>query len=56
MSPKIMLEIPRNNELSLVLKDLAAGSGMTFTGWAPMAWEPVVTYQYPSLTDRMHSN
>jgi hypothetical protein len=55
MSTKIMLEIPRNNELSLVLKDPAAGSGMTFTGWAPMAWEPVVTYQYPRLTDRMHS-
>jgi hypothetical protein len=56
MSPKIMLEILRNNELSLVLKDPAAGSGMTFTGWAPMAWEPVVTYQYPKLTNRMHSN
>lgn len=56
MSTKIMLEIPGNNELSLVLKDPAAGSGMTFTGWASMAWEPVVTYQYPGLTDRMHSN
>ena len=50
MSTKIMLEIPRNNELSLVLKDLAARSGMTFGGWAPMAWEPVVTYQYSRLT------
>jgi hypothetical protein len=55
MSLKIRLEIPRNNELGLVLKDLAAGSGMTLTGWAPMAWEPVVTYQYARLTDRMHS-
>jgi hypothetical protein len=52
----IKLEIPRNNELSLVLKDSAAESGMTLAGWAPMTWEPVATYQYPGLTDRMHSN
>jgi hypothetical protein len=51
-----MWEMPRNNELSLVFKDPAARSGMTFTGWTPMAWEPAVTYQYPRLTDRMHSN
>jgi hypothetical protein len=56
MSLKIRLEIPRKNELSPVLDDPAARSGMTLTGWAPMAWEPVITYQYPTLTDRMHSN
>ena len=50
-----MLEIPGNNELSLVLRDPATGSGMTFRGWAEMTWEPVITYQYPRLTDRMHS-